>query len=96
MSICDNPACQKEFEKATHNQRYCCAECCRIVTNERIKKQYHEDRARLNGKERMCKGGCGVKLSRYNTSKYCSSCQSRSNAKIKQIIKDKLGVSSES
>jgi hypothetical protein len=91
--ICANPDCLKEYEKNTHNQKYCSAECCRIVTNKRIKKQYHEDRARLNGKERMCKGNCGTRLSRYNIKKYCSSCESKSNTRIKDAIKEKFGVS---
>ena len=92
MSICDNEDCQKEYVKSTHNQRYCCAECCRIVTNKRIKKQYHENRARLNGKERFCKGGCGTKLSRYNSKKYCLYCESKSLTDMKNQIKEGLGV----
>ena len=73
--ICAYEECGKEFEAKTHNQKYCSDECCRIATNEKLKEQYYEKKARLAGKQRKCKSsGCNVILSRYNEGKICDKC----------------------
>lgn len=87
---CSNTECGKEFNAHTHNQIYCSAECCRIATNKRIKEKYHENKARLSGKDRHC--ACGVKLSRYNKSVQCSACEARVLLETKNEIKRYLGV----
>jgi hypothetical protein len=77
--ICANPTCKKDFTPATHNQIYCSSDCCKIVTNENIKRKYHERKARLNGSERYCK--CGTKLSRYNKWDTCAACDTKEKQK---------------
>jgi hypothetical protein len=73
--ICAYEECEKDFEPKTHNQKYCSDECCRIATNEKLKDQYYEKKARLAGKQRICKNsGCNVVLSRYNDGKVCDKC----------------------
>ena len=64
--ICAYDKCEgiKEFEPKTHNQKYCSDECCRIATNEKLKQAYYEKKARLGGKQRICKTKeCNVILS---------------------------------
>lgn len=75
--ICAYDGCEgvKDFEPKTHNQKYCSDECCRIATNQKLKEAYYEKKARLAGKERICKSkSCNVVLSRYNPEKFCSDC----------------------
>ena len=75
--ICAYDNCKgiKEFEPKTHNQKYCSDECCRIATNEKLKQAYYEKKARLAGKQRICKAkGCNVILSRYNSGNICDKC----------------------
>lgn len=68
---CDH--CGVEFEKNTHNQKYCSAECCRLATNKRIMERYYEKKGNRGGRQRTCrKRGCDTKLSRYNDNYYCS------------------------
>ena len=77
MSIrCSYESCESDFEKKTHNQKYCSDECCRKATNERIMRRYYEKRDSRQGKTtRECRGaGCTVTLSRYNETEYCGSC----------------------
>lgn len=86
--ICAYDKCEgeREFEPKTHNQKYCSDECCRIATNEKLKEQYYDKKARLAGKKRICKtSGCNVILSRYNDTKVCDKCMS---AKREQERKD--------
>jgi len=71
--ICANKECSKEFEAKTHNQKYCTEECCRIATNRRIMEKYYEKKAIRNGALRVCKK-CHTKLSRYNETSLCVSC----------------------
>lgn len=89
--ICANQECKKVYTPQTHNQKYCCAECCRVATNARIKQKYHENKARLRGKNRKC-DSCGSQLSRYNRGDTCSLCQSREEEKIRATVLEHLGV----
>lgn len=79
--ICSNDKCAKEFEAKTHNQKYCCEECCRVATNSRIMQKYYEKKAIRNGALRVCK--CGNKLSRYNPNNECSTCEKNKSNKDK-------------
>lgn len=73
--ICANDGCENEFEKSTHNQKYCCDECCREATNKKIREKYYEEKARLSGKKRICSTrGCKNILSRYNEDSICAEC----------------------
>ena len=83
--ICANKECSKEFEPKTHNQKYCTDECCRIATNKRIMEKYYEKKAIKNGAFRACKK-CKIKLSRYNQSSICSSCEKNIGLKNKNKI----------
>lgn len=75
IKICANAACNTSFSPTRHNQKYCTKECCKFVTNVKMKEQYHENKARRTGKKRLC-AECGVTtLSRYNESKVCQVCR---------------------
>lgn len=85
--ICAYQECSNEFEARTHNQKYCSDECCRTATNIKIKERYYENKARLNGKKRICKTSlCKIILSRYNESSYCAKCQSKEEQNDKSFI----------
>ena len=74
--ICAYDQCRRTFSPSTHNQKYCSDECCRTATNDKLKQQYYDKKARLAGKKRICKTPkCGSQLSRYNESKICAKCQ---------------------
>lgn len=76
-AVCKNTECTKAFTKKKSNQIYCSDECCQIVTNKRLMVKYHENRARLAGKERICSECEETKLSRYNASTVCNLCKAR-------------------
>ena len=90
--ICANPTCTNEFVQKTHNQKYCSSECCKVVTNEDIKRKYHEKRARLKGLVRFCARGCGTQLSRYNKYDTCGMCDSREIKSAQSNLKGILSV----
>ena len=71
---CAREECGKEFTKVTHNQKYCTNECCRIETNRKIMKKYHERAAIRRGKKRVCRN-CATSLSRYNANEVCGACE---------------------
>ena len=75
--ICSNKDCAKDFNPKTHNQKYCCDECCRVATNKKIMEKYYEKKAIRSGAKRECKK-CGSRLSRYNQSTVCSKCEKNS------------------
>ena len=87
--ICYNKECAIEFEPKTHNQKYCSDECCRIATNKRIMEKYYEKKAIRNGANRQCKK-CKTKLSRYNQSNICSTCNKKTNIKQKNKLLDMI------
>jgi len=86
--ICAYDQCDNEFTPKTHNQKYCSDECCRIATNQKLKEQYYDKKARLAGKKRICKTkNCGTSLSRYNEDMICSKCKAaKESAKKKELI----------
>jgi len=86
--ICFREECGKDFEPKTHNQKYCCDECCRTATNQKLKDAYYEKKARLQGKPRTCKTkDCSVILSRYNEGKICDRCVGvKREAERKELI----------
>ena len=83
--ICNNKECSKEFDSKTHNQKYCCDECCRVATNRRIMEKYYEKKAIKNGAFRGC-SKCESKLSRYNKSNICAACEKSGSSKSKNNI----------
>ena len=75
---CARPECGAVGVKATHNQKYCSNECCRIETNRKIMEKYHERVAIKKGKKRQCsEDGCSTLLSRYNHTGTCGACESK-------------------
>lgn len=83
--ICANKDCAKEFDAKTHNQKYCCDECCRVATNKKIMEKYYEKKAIRSGAKRECKV-CKSRLSRYNQSNVCSKCEKNSAIKNRSTI----------
>lgn len=83
--ICFNKECSKEFDAKTHNQKYCCDECCRIATNKKIMEKYYEKKAIRSGAKRECKV-CKSRLSRYNQSATCAKCEKNSAIKNRSTI----------
>ena len=87
--ICANAECKKDFERATHNQKYCSDECCRVATNKRIMEKYYEKKAIKNGAYRGCKV-CKVSLSRYNQTNLCSICEKRNSMEARNTLMEYL------
>jgi hypothetical protein len=83
--ICANKECAKEFDAKTHNQKYCCDECCRVATNKKIMEKYYEKKAIRSGAKRECRS-CRSRLSRYNQSSVCSKCEKNSAIKNRSTI----------
>lgn len=86
-AICRNPKCQKPFIKRKSNQIYCSDDCCTVVTNARLMRRYHENKARLAGQERYCEECSETKLSRYNEDTVCNLCKAKrkTNARIELL-----------
>lgn len=83
--ICGNSDCSKDFNPRTHNQKYCCDECCRVATNKKIMEKYYEKKAIRSGAKRECKI-CKSILSRYNQSTTCAKCEKNSAIKNRSIL----------
>jgi len=83
--ICFNKDCALEFIPKTHNQKYCCDECCRVQTNRKIMEKYYEKKAIKNGAIRKCKK-CNSILSRYNDSEVCIVCKNQKKLSNKKNI----------
>jgi hypothetical protein len=90
LITCARQDCEIQFIAATHNQKYCSPECCRIATNRRIMEKYYDKRDQKNGKVRYCSTGCGTKLSRYNDSKICSGCDIKQHVSANRTVADML------
>lgn len=72
---CANPKCSKSFRAKVYNAIYCSAECRRIVTNQKLLRNYYEKKAN-RGKKRVCKTkNCNTVLSRYNKENICERCK---------------------
>ncbi len=92
--ICSNDGCEKDFQKTTHNQKYCSDECCREATNRKIRQKYYDEKERLSGKKRNCSmRGCENILSRYNDLKICNECLAKKNSKEKNELLRIMNVS---
>lgn len=75
MITCARKGCEETTERKTHNQKYCSDECCRLATNQRIMEKYYQRRDQRLGKVRYCSECTTTKLSRYNDTLVCSSCE---------------------
>ena len=92
---CAYDECKKPFEPKTHNQKYCCDECCRTATNLKIKEKYYEKKARLAGKKRICTSkGCSQELSKYNENSICNDCRAKEKTRERETLLELLNASS--
>ena len=59
--------CDGSFNTESKNQIYCSSECRAKATKEKIVQRYRITKSKERiGKNRVCAGGCGTKLSIYN------------------------------
>lgn len=72
--------CGDTFVPHRHNMLYCNPKCCKIATNQKVIKRYHQNKQRKNNKNRFC-SDCTAILSKYNDNDKCYSC-------IKKIEED--------
>lgn len=92
--ICANEGCEVNFNKTTHNQKYCSDECCREATNKKIRQKYYEEKDRLAGKKRFCSvRGCKNILSRYNKDTICNDCIAKKESKNREDLLRIMNVS---
>ena len=83
--------CDIKFKPKVSYQIYCSEECRDIATKEKISERYHLTRRQKRiGKIRRCLGGCGVQLSIYNDSGFCSNCNISKKA-VDKMIKELKG-----
>lgn len=87
---CAFSECGKTFEKTRTNMVYCCIECSRAATNAKLLARYH-NRKRLRSLVRKC-NGCEQKLSRYNRSEICYSCQNKKENQERIDLLARLGI----
>jgi hydroxymethylglutaryl-CoA reductase len=67
--------CDNYFTPKVSYQIYCSESCREDATKEKIAERYQATRRQKRiGKVRKCLGGCGVDLSIYNDSGFCSGC----------------------
>ena len=86
MITCARTDCGVEFQPRKHNQKYCSTECCRIETNKRIMRNYHDKRAQRQGATRVCEECETTKLSRYNDSTVCGPCSLRKSEESRMSV----------
>jgi len=73
LKLCEN--CDNMFKPKVSYQIYCGSECRDIATKNKIALRYNVTKTQKRiGKVRKCIGGCGVDLSIYNESGFCSNC----------------------
>jgi len=92
MTHCANPDCPNKFDQVKHNQKYCTPECCKIVTNAALMRDYYNKKARLAGKPRVCTECNTTKLSRYNETEICSECVAKHKANKRDRLVLSLGM----
>ncbi len=67
--------CDSKFKPKVNYQIYCSSECRDLATKDKITERYYITRRQKRiGKVRKCLGGCGIQLSIYNDSGFCTSC----------------------
>lgn len=89
MKSCER--CDTKFKPKVTYQIYCSEECRDIATKDKIAERYQLTRRQKRiGKIRKCLGGCGVQLSIYNDSGFCSNCNVSKKA-VDKMIKELKG-----
>lgn len=90
MKLCER--CDKRFQPKVTYQIYCSLECRDSATKDKIAERYNVSRRQKRiGKVRRCLGGCGVQLSIYNDSGFCSNCNVSQKA-VEKMIKELKGI----
>ncbi len=90
MKLCER--CDKRFQPKVTYQIYCSPECRDSATKDKIAERYNVSRRQKRiGKIRRCLGGCGLQLSIYNDSGFCSNCNVSQKA-VEKIIKQLKGI----
>jgi len=85
--ICSREGCENPFEPRTHNQKYCCDECCKIATNLKIKEKYYYKKARLAGEKFICANrGCNQVLNKFTVNTTCEVCRAKEKEKERQSL----------
>lgn len=83
--------CDSKFKPKVTYQIYCSEKCRDLATKEKIAERYQITRRQKRiGKTRKCLGGCGVQLSIYNDSGFCSNCNV-SKKTVDKMIKEIKG-----
>lgn len=86
MKLCNR--CDNSFKPSVSYQIYCSEVCRSGATKEKINERYRVTRRQKRiGKVRKCSGGCGVDLSIYNDSGFCSNCNLSDKAVNKMLKK---------
>jgi len=90
VKLCER--CDKRFQPKVTYQIYCSTECRDSATKDKIAERYNVSRRQKRiGKFRICLGGCGVQLSIYNDSGFCSNCNVSQKA-VEKMIKELKGI----
>jgi hypothetical protein len=90
VKLCER--CDKRFQPKVTYQIYCSPECRDSATKDKIAERYNVSRRQKRiGKVRRCLGGCGVQLSIYNDSGFCSNCNVSQKA-VEKMIKELKGI----
>jgi uncharacterized protein YmfQ (DUF2313 family) len=90
VKLCER--CDKRFQPKVSYQIYCSQDCRDLATKDKIAERYQVSRRQKRiGKVRRCLGGCGVQLSIYNDSGFCSNCNVSQKA-VEKMIKELKGI----
>ena len=91
MKRCDRFECEIHFKPKVSYQIYCSEDCRDLATKDKIAERYQlTKRQKRLGKVRKCLGGCGVQLSIYNDSGFCSNCNISEKA-VSKMLKEIKG-----
>jgi hypothetical protein len=89
LKLCNR--CDAYFNPKVSYQIYCSETCRDESTREKIAERYQVTRRQKRiGKDRRCLGGCGVSLSIYNDSGFCSNCNV-SEKEVNKMLKELKG-----
>jgi hypothetical protein len=89
LKLCDR--CDIYFNPKVTYQIYCSVKCRDAATKDKITERYQVTRRqKRKGKVRNCVGGCGVQLSIYNDSGFCSNCNV-SEKTVAKMLKELKG-----
>jgi hypothetical protein len=86
VKLCSNFECEIYFVPKVSYQIYCSEKCRSDATKSKIAERYQiTRRQKRKNKDRKCLGGCGVNLSIYNDSGFCSNCNVSKRAVDKML-----------